>query len=95
MTRLTMALAVWMSLVSGASASVALRKEAPALGTAAWQSRTSKLAAEVREQQTGRGAKSELVVTDQTEIRLNGKPCKYADIPDSAEHSFPNAEMIA
>ncbi|MCS6851692.1 MAG: hypothetical protein NZ700_11055 [Gemmataceae bacterium] len=35
-----------------------------------------------------RSERPEFVVTEQTEVRLDGRPCKYADIPPSAEILF-------
>jgi hypothetical protein len=32
----------------------------------------------------GRGSRSEYVLTERTEITLNGKECKYADVPRNA-----------
>jgi hypothetical protein len=44
----------------------------------------ARLSALAREQAAGRETQSEFVMTDQTEVLLNGKPCKYADVPGDA-----------
>jgi len=84
MTRLTFALAAWVSLISLASASLTPRKDRPALGNDAPQLPVAKLAVETRDQAAGRGNPSEFVLTEQTEILLNGKPCRYEEVPEGA-----------
>jgi hypothetical protein len=93
MTRLTLTLAVWMSLVSVASATLTPRKDTPKFGRELPPAQASQLPAEVPEQATGRGAGSEFVLTEQTEILLNGKPCKYAEVP--AHASIVRMEVAA
>jgi hypothetical protein len=80
MIRLTLALAASICLISTASASLASRKEPPTLS----KGRASKIATEAWEQAADRNTKSEFVLTDQTEILLNGKPCKYEQVPADA-----------
>jgi hypothetical protein len=80
MTRLTLALAAWLALVSVAPASLSPRKErlpldpdvapAPARQFSALAVKPS--------------AASEYVVTELTEILLDGKPCRYEDVPEKA-----------
>jgi hypothetical protein len=81
MTRLTLVLAAWISLVSVASASLTPRKEFPALREDVSQVRATTLMARAWAQVAGRGTGSEFVLTNETEILLNGKPCKYEAIP--------------
>jgi hypothetical protein len=84
MTRSVLALAVWMGLVSVASASLTPRKESLPFGKEVPQGRAAKLPARALEQVAGRETTPEFLVTDQTEIRLNGKLCKYHEVPAGA-----------
>jgi hypothetical protein len=51
------------------------------------------LSALARQQAAGPEARSEFVMTDQTEVLLNGKPCKYAEVPGHA--SIVRMELAA
>ena len=84
MIRLTLALATWMSLASAVSGSLTPRKEFAAVSREVWQVGTSKRSAPAMAQEAGQGAKSEFVVTERTEILLNGKPCRYEEVPQDA-----------
>jgi hypothetical protein len=84
MTRLTLVLAAWMSLVSVTSASLTPRKESPALREEISRVRATNLLARAPEQVAGQGPGSEFVLTNETEILLNGKPCKYEAVPKHA-----------
>jgi hypothetical protein len=92
MKSLTLTLAVWISLVSMVSASLAPRKEPrlpprPNLPTVEKQAppvRASLVSARVPDPAAEESMESEFVVTEQTEIWLDGKPCKY---PDVAPHA--------
>jgi hypothetical protein len=53
----------------------------------------SRLSALAREQAAGPESRSEFVMTDQTEVLLNGKPCKYAEVPGHA--SIVRMELAA
>jgi hypothetical protein len=44
----------------------------------------ARLSALAREQAAAPEAPSEFVMTEQTEVLLNGKPCKYAEVPGHA-----------
>jgi hypothetical protein len=83
MTRLTLALAAWLSVVSVVSAALAPRKETPAFREEVPQGLASQYSARAL-QQTARATNSEFVLTHETEVLLNGKPCKYAEIPRHA-----------
>jgi hypothetical protein len=93
MTRVMLTVAVWMSLVPVVSASLTPRKESPLLervprALAAKRSATA-LPAKARaatpaKHTAARGMSTEFVVTKRTEILLNGKPCKYEEIPAGA-----------
>jgi hypothetical protein len=89
MTRLTLALAAWISFVSAIPASLtprtesplAARKALPALAKGVSQVQAVKLSASVSEQAWG---ETPFVLTSGTEILLNGKPCSYEEIPGHA-----------
>ena len=84
MTRLILTLAAWMAFVSVAWASLTPLKKLPPFGKEVPQIPASKLSAQAPEQKAGRGAEPEFVVTHRTEVLLNGKPCKYEEIPSHA-----------
>jgi hypothetical protein len=117
MTRLTVALAAWMSVVAVGSASLTPRKGSRLVDDDGPQVRASALSARALKQVTARpadlagsgvprlargvpaagsarsvrpanplrpGAKAEFVLTNQTEVLLNGKPCKYEQVPGGA-----------
>jgi hypothetical protein len=77
MSRLTLALAFWLSFLSVASASLSPCKEFSGLSPVASRAPTL----DRRDRQT---IASEFVVTDRTEILLDGRPCSYALIPVNA-----------
>jgi hypothetical protein len=79
MTRLTLALAALISLVSVAPASLAPRPDRLRPGLEGRPSPLPRLAT-ARQQAAG----SEYAVTEQTEILLNGKPCRYEAVPGNA-----------
>jgi hypothetical protein len=87
MIRLTIALAVWICLVSVAPASPAPRRE-PRIGDSllAQASRRSTQAVQQQAARKAAGAEvqPEYVLTQETEILLDGKPCKYEDVPATA-----------
>jgi hypothetical protein len=86
MFRLTLVLAVWMSLVAVASASLTPRKEALPFGPAAPSTSASKLLAPAAQPAARHeaNANADYILTDQTEVLLNDKPCKYAEVPAHA-----------
>jgi hypothetical protein len=92
MTRLTLVLAAWIGFISVVSASLTPRTEAPlaphhslsTLAKGAAQVQGAKLSALVPQQARGEAPRSEFVLTSETEILLNGKPCIYEEIPDHA-----------
>jgi hypothetical protein len=84
MTRLTLVLAIWMSFVSVVSASLTPRKEPSPFGQEGLQAPASKLSAEALELVAGRKTTPEFVVTDQTEVLLDGQLCRYAEVPAHA-----------
>jgi hypothetical protein len=77
-----LAVTAWLGIVTLATASLSPRKESLALGAAG--PRAVRLSARAVELAAGRGVRSEYVLTDRTEVFLNGKACKYADVPSNA-----------
>jgi hypothetical protein len=90
MPRLILALVAWLSLLAAAQASLSPRKSStrldnyvpPAKASKVSPAKTSTLPA--RPQAAVQETPSEFVVTEQTEVTLNGKPCKYKDVPGHA-----------
>jgi hypothetical protein len=83
MTRLMLALAAWISLVSVLSASLTPTREPFRGGSEVAPARTPLPSAERPEALAGRGG-SDFVVTERTEVLLNGKPCRYETVPPGA-----------
>jgi hypothetical protein len=84
MTRLTLALAVWIGLGSVAEASLALRKEPGSLAKGIPELRSPRSLARAAEPPTAPGVTPEFVLTEETEVLLDGEPCKYAAVPGHA-----------
>ncbi len=84
MIRVNLALAIWMSLVSATSASLTPPTDVPAFGKEFSKTQVVTRLAEAPPRTGEAGSRSRFVVTEQTEILLNGQPCKYADIPRHA-----------
>jgi hypothetical protein len=84
MIRLTLVLAVWISLASLAAASLTPRRDRSSLGFDAPKLPAAKAMTEPRAQTVGGGDATEFVVTEQTMILLNGKPCRYEEVPGDA-----------
>src|SRR5262249_33535040 len=84
MTRLTLALAVWVSLISVASASLTPRKQTSTFANQIPPAQTARLLTETLRRAAGGENKWEIALTDQTEILLNGKPCRYEEVPRNA-----------
>ena len=86
MIRLTIALAVWIGLVSVAPASLAPRRE-PRIGNGLL-AQASRRSTQVVQQPARKAARAEAqpeyVLTQETEVLLDGKPCKYEDVPATA-----------
>jgi hypothetical protein len=80
MIRLTLALAAWMFVVSAASATLTPR----AFGDEVQKGRVVTRPTRTAAQAAARATNSQFVVTDRTEILLNGKPCRYEEVPDNA-----------
>ncbi len=84
MTRLALALAVWISVASLGPASLAQQKEGPREDRKAPQLRDAQVPARALDLVVTRVSPSEYVVTEETEVLLNGKPCRYQDVPEHA-----------
>jgi hypothetical protein len=84
MTRVILALAAWMSVVATVSASLTPPKEPPAFGKEFDQVQAPMLSAKALKLVVKQSAISEFVVTDQTEIVLDGRLCRYAEVPAHA-----------
>ena len=84
MARLTLVLALWMGLVSTISASLTPRKEASSIGTAVQMGKTPQIATRAGAETVELSNTSEFVLTEQTEILLDGKLSKYEQLPAAA-----------
>ena len=84
MTRLTLVLATWISLVSAASASLTPHRDRLPLAPEVPQVRAPKLATDTAGQTARYGAAPEFRVTEWTEILLDGKACRYENVPGNA-----------
>ena len=77
MTRLTVALAFLLSVVSVAPASLSPRKESFGGDRIVPRAKSA-------DQAVGRAIRSDFAVTDRTEVLLNGIRCKYDEVPGHA-----------
>src|SRR5262249_51544412 len=82
--RLALALAVWVGFVAAAPASLAARKDGRLFGKEAPHVPAAKVPAAALAVVAERAPASDYVVTEGTEVLLNGKPCRYKDVPDNA-----------
>jgi hypothetical protein len=88
-TRLTMALTVFLCCLSSATASLALRNDSPTFGktTLPRSARDQPLDLDNPAGTSAVEAKSEkqnFVVNDETEVQLDGHVCKFQDVPAAA-----------
>jgi len=84
MTRLTVVLAVWIGLNSVAAASLSPRPERLPRRELVPRTVAARLSTPVPDVATSRTTGSDYTVTDQTQILLDGKPCRYQDVPEKA-----------
>jgi hypothetical protein len=84
MFRLTLALAVWIGLVSAAPAGLASRQDGPRSPNIAPRLLASRPWAQARQQAPAPGAATEYTVTEKTEVLLDGKACRYEAVPANA-----------
>lgn len=88
MTRLTLALTALLACLSPAMAMLSPHTNPPALGkdtlpTSAKDAPAAKPAAIAAPKEE----KQQFVITDDTEVQLDGKACKFADVPGTASVS--------
>jgi hypothetical protein len=81
MTRLTLALAALISLASAAPATLTPRRERTAPGP---ESTARALTTPRPAVAAGQAGEPEYVLTAETEVVLDGKPCRFADVPARA-----------
>jgi hypothetical protein len=90
MTRLTLSLAIWLGLVSVVSASPSPRKEAPsshertATVDLLRQSASRLTAKRTPVPPAAVGVDHEFLMTDSTAVLLDGKACRYEEVPAQA-----------
>jgi hypothetical protein len=84
MIRLALALAVWTSMASAAPATLTLRRDGPLFGKEVTRFRPAKAPAGALNVVAARAQASDYIVTEETEVLLNGKPCRYKDVPANA-----------
>jgi hypothetical protein len=77
MTRLTLSLVALLCCLSFASGAFKPRKNGPAF----WKDPPSREAKRAAPQKP----KPQFVINEKTEIRLDGRACKYEDVPPTAE----------
>jgi hypothetical protein len=85
MTRLTLALTVTLCVLPAAPASTGPRPDSPLAGKDVLPKKWMEPppAAEPAAPKAEEG-KTQLVITDQTDIKLDGQPCQLKDVPKSA-----------
>jgi hypothetical protein len=84
MTRLTLALAAWISLISAASATLTPRSERPTTGGEIRPAAAPRSLGSTGQRTAACNDAAEYVLTEETEVLLNGKPCRYREVPASA-----------
>jgi len=84
MIRLTLALAVWAGCVTAAPAALAPRKESLLFGKEAQHRHDAQAPRAALAVVEARSPASDYVVTEETEVLVNGKPCRYSEVPANA-----------
>ncbi len=84
MIRLALALAVWIGFVTAAPATLAVRKGGPLFEKEAPHFQAAKAPAAALAVVAERAQAADYVVTEETEVLLNGKPCRYHEVPNTA-----------
>jgi hypothetical protein len=84
MTRLTLALAAWIALASAAPAVVTPRKEHRGLPGEIPQAPAARINPLAAVPPAGSVSPSEYVLTERTETLLDGKPCRFENVPEGA-----------
>ena len=80
MLRLTTALVTFLAFAPLATASLTPRKDPPGVG----KQSPAELLREEKPAPASEDASEDLVISDQTEILLDGEACKYEDVPAEA-----------
>jgi hypothetical protein len=81
---LFLVVAFWLGAASGVSASLSPRRESSRADKEIPPALNAKLPPQVRAQATTQEANPEFNITEETEVLLNGQPCKYAEVPGHA-----------
>jgi hypothetical protein len=84
MTRLTLALAAWIALASAAPAMVTSRQEHRGLPSEIPPAPAARVSPSAAVRTAGPVNPAEYVLTEQTETVLDGKRCRFENIPDGA-----------
>jgi hypothetical protein len=84
MTRLALALAVWITAASLAPATLTARRDGPRFDREDPRFEGAKLPDKALGLVVTRVNPSEYVVTEEAEVLLNGQPCRYQDVPEHA-----------
>jgi hypothetical protein len=84
MTRLLFALIALVSLTAGATASLSPPPTSTPFGTKLPAARVSPAAPPAGEQSRNLGTRTSFIVTEETEVVLNGKACPYTQVPANA-----------
>jgi hypothetical protein len=81
---LAVLLIAFACLSPSAFASLARPKDGASLTTDLRPAATRTIAEKTWQPQTTSGPKAQLVITEQTEVKLDGRPCCYQDVPHGA-----------
>jgi hypothetical protein len=84
MTRLTLALAAWIALASAAPAVVTPRKEHRGLPSEIPPTPAARVSPSAAARTASPVSPAEYVLTEQTETLLDGKPCRFENVPEGA-----------
>lgn len=84
MLRLALTLTVWVGAVTAAPAGLAGRQGGPLFGREDRLFPGGKAPAAALAVVAARSAPLDYVVTEETEVLLNGKPCRYREVPANA-----------
>jgi hypothetical protein len=84
MTRPALALLALLSSLPPATASLSPRPDPSPFGKDLSAGAAKKLPPELPRAASARTPKEEFVVTEQTEVLLDGRPCRYQDVPAGA-----------
>jgi hypothetical protein len=83
MTRVVLTLVAFLSLMPPASATLTFRKE-PTIARKDFLQAYQKALPQSEHWVTGRKQEGEFVITDETAVFLDGRKCRYRDVPEKA-----------